>query len=75
MKANVINDTNNFLKSITSKTVNTPTDLEFVFYVLAKEFGITTKDYKYYPVPYLNGLLYTFNHIKEMELEASKKKK
>ena len=72
MKANVLADTNQFLNSISKKKDNTPSELEFVFYILAKEFGIIEHDK--YPMPYLNGLISTYNHIKELEIKASKKR-
>ena len=72
MKAKVLSDTSKFLSSISKKEENTITDLEFTFYILAKEFGITKTEE--YPLPYLNGLINTYNYLKELEHKASKRK-
>jgi hypothetical protein len=73
MQNSVLSETNNFLSSITKKQTDKPTNNDFIFYTLAKEFGIT--DLNKYPIPYLKGLIDTHNYIKKLEEREAKKKR
>jgi len=67
-----LRDTSDFLNSISKKKSFKPSDLEFAYYLLAKEFGITLDKILLYPVPYLIGLISTHNYIKEEDYKAQK---
>jgi len=70
LKNDVLKETDNFLSSLVKKS-DKPTDIEFIFYILAKEFGITKIDD--YEIPYLNVLIKTYNHAKKEEEKQMKR--
>ena len=71
--AKTISDTNNFLSSIVDDQKDILTRNEIVYYVLAKEFGITFTTLKDLPVSYIIALLKTHSFVKKEEEKAQKK--
>lgn len=59
----------NFLDAVKKKPTE-PSEVEFVLYLLAKEFGITRL--QDYPLPYLQGLVKTYGYLKELESKKEK---
>ena len=68
-----LSDTNNFLSDITKKKSNKPQDIDIVYYVLVKEFGLSLKDIYELPIYYIMGLLSTHHYVKELEEKELKK--
>jgi hypothetical protein len=74
-----LRDTEEFLSSISKKkNTNEPSYIDIVYYVLAKEFGLSIKDICELPIPYIVSLLSTHHYVKELEekeLSKSQKRK
>lgn len=68
-----LRDTDNFLSSISKKKRGLPSSIEVIYFILAREFGITLKDLEELPLPYVIGLLKTHNYTKEQEEKEAKK--
>ena len=68
-----LRDTSDFLSSVSKKDEFKPSDLEMVYYLLAKEFGVTLDRVDKLPIPYLMGLIGSFNYIKSEEDKAHKR--
>lgn len=65
------------LDSISTKNVNKPSDLEFVYYLFFDK-GISLKEFNELPIPYILSILKTHNFVTEQErkaLEKSQRKK
>jgi len=67
-----LRDTSDFLSSISKKKNFEPTNLELVYYILAKDFGITINKVIVLPIPYLLSLINSRNYIVEEENKANK---
>lgn len=72
MNKKTLSDTDAFLSSIKKKT-KAPSEINLIYYLLAKEFGFSLKDIAELPIPYLYQLLGTHNYIKEFEAKEYKK--
>lgn len=71
-----LRDTSDFLASITKKSVNTPSYMEVIYYVLTVDLGLNLKDVFELPIPYIMGLLKVHHYVKEKEdREMSKSRK
>ncbi len=68
-----LRDTSDFLASVTKKEEFKPSDLEMVYYLLAKEFHLPLDKVDTLPIPYLMGLIGSFNYVKTEEEKAHKK--
>jgi hypothetical protein len=73
MNNQTLKETDAFLSSLVKKPSKEPTEIEYIFYLLATEFGITNP--QDYPMPYLQGLIKTYTYLKNKEIAYSKRKK
>ena len=72
MQTSTLKETEEFFKSLTKKSEK-PSDVETIYYVLAKTFGISKL--QDYPIPYLLSLIKAHTYIKELETKEYKKSK
>ena len=66
-----------FFEEVSSKKNTKPSNLEMVYY-LFWEKGISFTEFNELPLPYIFGILRTFNYIKEeekKEMDKAKRKK
>jgi len=73
LNKSTLKDTDRFLTSLQSKKKVKPSDLDSIYYILAKEFSLLLDKIDLLPIPYLVSLVDSHNYVKKEEEKEIKK--